>query len=101
MYTLDRLIQEYGFDNVDIVQIDIQGAEYDAIQGARNSIKKGIIDYFLINIHLDEYSNTIPRLLSEKYHLIIDLKRGKLGTVTGFPPIHCNDGLQLYKRKHV
>lgn len=98
-YTLDRLVQEYGFNHVDIVQMDVQGAEYDVIKGAANSIKECMIDYFLINIHLEKYSNMLPVLLSDKYNLIIDLKRASLGIVEGFPPIHCNDGIQLYKRK--
>lgn len=101
MYTLDRLVQEYGFDHVDIVQMDVQGAEYDVIQGAANSIKEGIIDYFLINIHREEHSIMIPELLSSEYSLIVDLKRANLAIVEGFPPIQCNDGIQLYKRKAV
>ena len=101
MYTLDHLVQEYRFDHVDIVQMDVQGAEYDVIQGAQTSLMSGMIDYFLINIHLEQYSNMLPVLLSDKYNLIIDLKRASLGSVEGFPLIHCNDGFQLYKRKAI
>ncbi|GAI57100.1 unnamed protein product, partial [marine sediment metagenome] len=89
------------FDHVDIVQMDVQRAECDVIKGAANSIKEGMIDYFLINIHLEEYSNALPVLLSDRYSLIIDLKRSSLGAVEGFPPIQCNDGFQLYKRKNI
>jgi len=100
-YTLDFLMQKYRFKHVDIVQMDVQGAECDVILGAVDSINEGLIDYFLINIHLDEYGNMIHGLLSDKYTLVIDLKRGHLGSVEGFPPIHCHDGIQLYKRKGV
>ena len=100
-YTIDQLVKEYGFDRVDIVQMDVQGTEYDAMRGAADSIKEGKIDYFLINIHLNEYSNALPALLVEKYNLILDLKRASVGVVTGFPPIQCNDGIQLYKRKGI
>ena len=99
MYTLDHLVQEYGFDHVDIVQMDVQGAEYDVIQGAANAIKDDMIDYFLINIHHNDFSHMLTARLSDKYNLIIDLKRESLGSVDGFPPIHCHDGIQLYKRK--
>ena len=100
-YTIDQLVKEYGFDRVDIVQMDVQGTEYDAMRGAADSIKEGKIDYFLINIHLNEYSNALPALLVEKYNLILDLKRASVGVVTGFPPIQCTDGIQLYKRKGI
>ena len=99
MYTLGSLAKEYSFDHIDIVQMDVQGAEYDVLSGAIDCIDEGIVDYFLINIHLDEYSKTIPAILGEKYNLIVDLKRASTGTVPGFPPIQCHDGIQLYKRK--
>lgn len=101
MLTIDRLVQKHGFDHVDIIQMDVQGAEYHAILGAANSIKENMIDYLLINIHHEEYSQMLPVLLSDKYNLIIDLKRVSLGIVEGFPPIHCNDGIQLYKRNNL
>lgn len=101
MYTLDHLVQKYGFDHVDIVQMDVQGAECDVIKGATNSIKEGMIDYLLINIHNDDFSTLLNSRLSEKYELVLDLKRVSLGVLEGFPPVDCHDGIQLYKRKNI
>ena len=100
-YTIDHLVEEYGFDHIDIVQMDVQGAEYAAIQGSSGCIKKGMIDYFLINVHLEKYSKMLPILLADNYELVIDLKRLNSGVVLGFPPIQCHDGFQLFKRKAI
>jgi FkbM family methyltransferase len=99
MFTLDRLVQLHGLERIDVVQMDVQGAEYDVIQGAVESIRTGVIDHFLINIHRDEYAGEISRILGDRYDLVVDLPRGKLSAVEGFPPIEVNDGIQLYKRK--
>jgi FkbM family methyltransferase len=99
MYTLDRLAQLHGLERIDVVQMDVQGAEFDVIKGAAESIRTGIVDHFLINIHRDEYHREIPKILEDRYELVVNLQRGKLGAVQGFPPIDVNDGIQMYKRK--
>ena len=101
MHTLDYLIQKHDIDHVDIVQMDVQGAEHDVIIGAEKSIKENKIDYFLINVHNNDIGNAISELMSDKYETVINLERVKLGRVAGFPPIDCHDGIQLYKRKIV
>ena len=50
MLTVDHLCEKYNFNHVDIVQMDVQGAEFDVLEGSKETIKKGGIDYFLINI---------------------------------------------------
>jgi len=99
MYTLDRLVQLHGLERIDVVQMDVQGAECDVIKNAVESIRTGVVDHFLINIHRDEYSDEISGILEARYDLIVNLQRGKLGAVEGFAPIEVNDGIQLYKRK--
>jgi len=98
-YPIDWLIPYYNLDHVDIIDIDVQGEEYKAIQGAKNSTKRDVIDYFMIGTHDKKYNSKIAKLLKHKYELIVDILPNTLGKVDGFPPIKCHDGIQLYKRK--
>ena len=101
MYTIDHLRQLYGFEHVDIVDIDVQGAEYKVVLGATESIKNDLIDYFLIGTHNHKFNDALRQLLSPKFDLIIDIYPNSLGIVDGFAPIRCHDGIQLYKRKNM
>lgn len=38
--TLDSFSEEYGVTNIDLLHLDIQGAELDALKGAENLLKK-------------------------------------------------------------
>jgi FkbM family methyltransferase len=101
MYTIDNLIQAYGFEHLDIIDIDVQGAEYKAVLGAADSIKNDLIDYFLIGTHDRELNDSLRQLLSPKYDLVVDIYPDSVGRVDGFPLIRCQDGVQLYKRKNM
>ncbi|MBA7606401.1 hypothetical protein ES703_13549 [subsurface metagenome] len=84
MYSLDHLVQTYGFDHVDILQMDVQGAEYKVMLGASESIKKDLIDYFFIGTHHRELNDAIRQSLSPKFDLIIDLYPDSVGTALAF-----------------
>lgn len=101
MYTVDYLIQTYGFDHVDIIDMDVQGAEYKVALGAAESIKNDLIDYLLIETHHRKLNDALRRLLSPKFDLIIDIYPNSVGIVDGFAPIRCQGGRQLYKRKNI
>lgn len=100
MYTVDQLIQTYGFDHVDIIDVDVQGAEYEVMLGAAESIKNDLIDYWLIGTHHRKLNEAIRQLLSPKFDLIVDVYPNSVATVNGFAPVRCHDGIQLYKRKN-
>ena len=100
-YTIDKLIQTYGFDHVDIIDIDVQGTEYEAMLGAADSIRNDLIDYMLIGTHHRELNNALRRLLSPKFDLIVDIYPNSVATVNGFAPVKCEDGIQLYQRKNI
>lgn len=100
-YTIDQLIRTHGFDHVDIVDIDVQGAEYEAMLGAADSIRNDLIDYMLIGTHLRELNDALRRLLSPKFDLVVDIYPDSVATVNGFAPIRCHDGVQLYQRKNM
>jgi FkbM family methyltransferase len=99
MYTVDHLIQTYKFDHVDIIDMDVQGAEYKVMLGAAESIKNDLIDYLKIGTHHRKLNDTLRELLSPKFDLIIDIYPNSVAPVNGFAPIRCQDGIQLYKRK--
>lgn len=101
MYSVDHLAQAYDFDHIDILQMDIQGAEDKAVIGASRSIENNLIDYILINVHTRELSDVLRRLLSPHFDLIVNILRDSVGKVEGFPSIMCHDGIQLYKRKNI
>jgi FkbM family methyltransferase len=97
-FTLDSLIMKSGFDKVDILDLDIQGYEYKALLGAKNSISQGLIDYLLIGIHSVELSEKIRTLLKNRYDCIVDLPPKKISKLDGFNPISFYDGIQVFKR---
>ncbi len=101
MYTVDRLIKEYKFDHVDVVHMDIQGAEYKAVLGALESIKNDLIDYLFICTHYGKFNDMLRRLLSPKFDLIVDVYPDSVAMVEGFEPAVCHDGCQIYKRKNI
>ena len=41
--TIDSFVNTHGIKNIDILKIDVQGAEYKVIKGAKETLKKGII----------------------------------------------------------
>ncbi|MDH5300719.1 MAG: FkbM family methyltransferase [Gammaproteobacteria bacterium] len=43
--TLDSYCEKNGVESIDFVKIDVEGGEYDVIQGATNLLKKGKINY--------------------------------------------------------
>jgi len=100
-YTIDHLIQAYGFDHVDIIDMDVQGAEYEVLLGAAKSMNDDLIDCLLIGTHHRKINVELRRLLSPKFDSIIDIYPKSVGIVDGFAPIRCRDGIQLYKRKNI
>jgi FkbM family methyltransferase len=101
MYTIDHLVQAYRFDHVDIIDIDVQGAEYEVMLGAADSIKNDLIDYLIIGTHYRELNDSLRKLLSPKFDLAVDIYPNSVATLDGFPPIRCQDGIQLYRRKNI
>jgi FkbM family methyltransferase len=40
--TIDKLLEEFGIEKVDLIKMDVEGAEYKALRGAIKSIQKGV-----------------------------------------------------------
>ena len=60
--TLDTLVERVG-NNVDLIQMDIQGLELDALNSGMNSIQNGRIGTFLIGTHSPELHQGCINLL--------------------------------------
>lgn len=58
-YTVDHLISENQLDKVDIMHVDIQGAEYDMLFGMTEALKKGTIKYMMIGTHKPKLNEKI------------------------------------------
>jgi len=96
MYTVDELMKQFG--HVDIVQMDVQGAELKVIEGAKGSISQGLIDYFLIGTHKREYNKLLKSVLEPKYECIVSLLPNCANVYDG-RTIECTDGIMLLRRK--
>jgi len=49
--SVDSIIAEEGIDKLDILHLDIQGAELDALKGARQSIQEGKLRFVFVSTH--------------------------------------------------
>jgi len=58
-YTVDYLMNKYGFDTVDIMHVDIQGAEYDMLLGMTATLTQKRIKYMMIGTHRPELNEMI------------------------------------------
>ena len=48
-----------------------------------------------------EKALTIANTIKDKYNLLVDLQQKEINHYQDFPPIYCNDGIQLYIRKNI
>ena len=49
--TVDSLTNQYGLNKVDILHMDVQGVELDALEGALNTIKAGKVRFVFVSTH--------------------------------------------------
>ncbi len=50
-YTVDYLIDKYSFEKIDLMHIDIQGAEYDMFLGMEEAFKNRTVKHMMIGTH--------------------------------------------------
>lgn len=88
--SVDRIVKEKRIDRLAILHADIQEAEYQMLEGARESFAKGIIDYCFISTHTDALHEKCLQWLLRQGHTILaeyDLKES-----------YSDDGLIVAKR---
>jgi FkbM family methyltransferase len=54
--TVDGLCAERGVERLDVLLIDVQGAELDALRGAREAIRERRIRFFVVSTHHHSHS---------------------------------------------
>ncbi len=101
MYTVDHLIKKYEFDHLDIIHMDVQGAEYKVMLGAAESIRNNLIDYLLIGTHSGKLNDALKQLLTPNFDLIVDIYPRSVAKIEGSPPVRSHDGCQVYKRNNI
>lgn len=67
-YSIDELVEKEKIKNLDLVKLDIEGAELNALLGATNTMGRNLIKRFIIEVHEDVVSiREIIKLLL-RYH---------------------------------
>lgn len=72
--TIDQLVQEFDLKRLDLVKMDIQGAEYNALQGATNTLRKHR-PILLVELHRRpqwSYQEIIDFLKAQNYRVAQD-----------------------------
>jgi FkbM family methyltransferase len=62
--TVDSILKEQSLKKLEILHLDIQGVELDALKGAKNAIKNGKIRFLFVSTH--HYSISGDPLMHEK-----------------------------------
>lgn len=68
---LDDFAAEKGIRRIAILHSDIQGFEFDMLQGAERLIREGRIDYYFISTHSQEIHNQCETYLRQRHLRVI------------------------------
>lgn len=68
--SIDAYIQEKGIVHLDVLHADIQGAEKAMLEGAKQTLSQGLIDYIFISTHGDRHEECIRILQHHGYTLL-------------------------------
>lgn len=99
-FTLANLVETFGLESVDLVHMDIQGAEPEAIRGALPVIDRFRI--LLVCPHYEEHVSQIVSMLMPTHKPVISLgPRSGYHDLPGFSlPVHMpQDGLMVWERR--
>jgi FkbM family methyltransferase len=55
--TLANLFAQCGIENVDVMKVDIEGAEYEAILGSREIFNEHLVKVLALDLHLTQLGN--------------------------------------------
>ncbi len=78
--TLDRVVENNNF-NADFIKIDTQGSEFEILEGAKNSLSKGIFGALLETWSYPFHKNQkltfdVMKLMDEQGYFLADLNKG-------------------------
>ncbi len=86
IFKLDSLINEKGFKPPDVIKIDVEGAEYEVIKGAHNSLKQ-FKPKLLIEVHGYNIGKMILPELNKYGYNIICTETNKLPDFVSEPSV--------------
>ena len=58
--TVDHFCSEHGIDEIDILKVDVEGAESRVFQGAREMFKRGVIRSIFVEVYFDPVYEGMP-----------------------------------------
>lgn len=61
--TIDRIIDEHGLGRVDLLKLDLEGHEIEALKGADISLRRGAIDRIYLEFNTEESLEALDRFL--------------------------------------
>ena len=72
-FTIDEWMAECGLEELDILHVDIQGAELEMLDGAREALEARRVQYLFISTHSsDLHEAVISRLLALEYRIEVN-----------------------------
>lgn len=84
--TLDNFCKSQKIKHIDILKIDVEGAEYKVLQGFKKSLEQAIVDVILleINTNMTKYNNSqdVISLLKNYHFKLYYFSHGKLKEIT-------------------
>lgn len=89
--TVDSISKEQALKKIDILHLDIQGAELSALKGAVKSIKKGLVRFVFISTH--HYAISEDPLIHQKCLTFIKENGGHIVAEHGILESCSGDGL--------
>ena len=98
-YTLDHIMSSEG-GHIDLVHIDVQGAEDKVIKGADGLISSGNIDYMIIGTHGDKKHSKVKSMLESAYEFVVDIKPNSIDE-TNVGKVETQDGILVCERKGI
>jgi hypothetical protein len=69
-FQIDPFVEERGIKRIDVLHSDIQGFEIEMLEGARGTIAKRMIDYFVVSTHGQDRHNKVVSTLQESGYRI-------------------------------
>jgi|GEM_PF-4825724 len=99
-YSLDTLFKKTGFPKLDILHLDIQGAETDVLWQARDILTSGLIDFIVLGTHGKEIEQELRGILAPTHELLIavDTKEEVFFPTLNEKYAATVDGFQYYRR---
>jgi len=67
LLTINHLVEKHNIQHIDVIHMDIQGAESKVCEEIFNTHLYKIIDYYFINTHGDEYERCLSYFDPTKY----------------------------------